>query len=59
VAAAGYLGLLLIAYSNSFQAGLVFDNASVIGQDPRIRRATLQNIASILRDQSRAERIKK
>jgi tetratricopeptide (TPR) repeat protein len=41
-------GLLLIAYSNSFQAGLVFDNASVIGQDPRIRQATPQNIASIL-----------
>jgi protein O-mannosyl-transferase len=40
--------LLLIAYSNSFQAGLVFDNHSVIGQDPRIREATPQNIASIL-----------
>ena len=40
--------LLLIAYSNSFQAGLVFDNASVIGQDPRIRQATFENIASIL-----------
>ena len=40
--------LLLIAYSNSFQAGLVFDNSSVIGQDPRIRQATPQNIASIL-----------
>ena len=41
-------GLLLIAYSNSFQAGLVFDNSPVIGQDPRIRQATAQNIASIL-----------
>ena len=41
-------GLVFIAYSNSFQAGLVFDNSSVIGQDPRIRQATPQNIASIL-----------
>jgi tetratricopeptide (TPR) repeat protein len=41
-------GFLLIAYSNSFQAGLVFDNSPVIGQDPRIRQATPQNIASIL-----------
>ena len=40
--------LLLIAYSNSFQAGLVFDSSSVIGQDPRIRQATPANIASIL-----------
>lgn len=39
--------LLLIAYSNSFQSGLVFDNASIIGRDPRIRQATAQNIASI------------
>lgn len=41
-------GLLLIAYSNSFQAGLVLDNASIIGQDPRIRRATAQNVSAIL-----------
>ncbi len=40
--------LLLIAYSNSFQSGLVFDNSSIIGRDPRIREATPQNIASIL-----------
>jgi tetratricopeptide (TPR) repeat protein len=40
--------LLLIAYSNSFQAGLVFDSSSVIGQDPRIRQATPANVASIL-----------
>jgi len=40
--------LLWIAYSNSFQAGLVFDSSSVIGQDPRIRQATPANIASIL-----------
>jgi protein O-mannosyl-transferase len=41
-------GLLGIAYSNSFQAGLVFDNATIIGRDPRIRQATTQNIGAIL-----------
>ena len=41
-------GLVFVAYSNSFQAALVFDNASVIGEDPRIREATPQNIQSIL-----------
>ena len=41
-------GLLLIAYSNSFQSGLVFDNSSVIGRDPRIRQATSKNIDAIL-----------
>jgi protein O-mannosyl-transferase len=41
-------GLLLIAYSNSFQSGLVFDNSSIIGRDPRIRQATSQNIQAIL-----------
>src|SRR3954471_20068412 len=41
--------LLLMAYSNSFQAGLVFDNSTVIGQDPRIRQATLQNTTAILK----------
>jgi hypothetical protein len=30
-------GLVLAAYSNSFQAGLVFDSANVIAGDPRIR----------------------
>ena len=42
-------GLVLIAYSNSFHAGLVFDNASAIGEDPRIREATPKNLAAILR----------
>jgi tetratricopeptide (TPR) repeat protein len=42
-------GLLLVAYSNSFQAALVFDNASVIGEDPRIRVAAPENIESILK----------
>ncbi|SPE34695.1 Tetratricopeptide TPR_2 repeat protein [Candidatus Sulfopaludibacter sp. SbA3] len=41
-------GLVLVAYSNSFHAALVFDNALVIGEDPRIREATPQNIESIL-----------
>ena len=38
----------MVAYSNSFQGALVFDSASVIGRDPRIRQATLENIESIL-----------
>jgi len=42
-------GLVFVAYANSFQAALVFDNASVIGEDPRIRAATPQNMESILR----------
>lgn len=41
-------GLLFIAYSNCFQAGLVFDNSAAIGQDPRIRHAAAQTVASIL-----------
>ncbi len=40
--------LALAAYSNSFQAGLIFDNAGLIAQDPRIREATPQNLRSIL-----------
>ena len=43
-------GLVLIAYSNSFHAALVFDNGPVIGDDPRIREATPQNLRSILTD---------
>ena len=42
------LGLVFVAYSNSFHGALVFDNAVAIGQDPRIREATPQNIESIL-----------
>lgn len=41
-------GLLVMAYSNSFQSGLVLDNAAIIGQDPRIRQVTTQNLFSIL-----------
>ena len=42
-------GLVLVAYSSSFQAALTFDNASAIGEDPRIRAATAENIESILK----------
>ena len=41
-------GLVFAAYSNSFQTALVFDNVSVIGEDPRIQEATAHNLASIL-----------
>ena len=40
--------LVFAAYSNSFQAGLLFDSAGVLEQDPRIREATPQNVRSIL-----------
>ena len=40
--------LVLAAYSNSFQAGLVFDNAGIILHDPRIQDATPQNVWQIL-----------
>lgn len=40
--------LLLAAYSNSFDSGLVFDNAAIIAQDPRIQTVTSQNIGLIL-----------
>ena len=39
--------LVAAAYSNSFQAGLVFDNSGLIAQDPRIRNASQQNVRSI------------
>jgi tetratricopeptide (TPR) repeat protein len=40
--------VVFAAYSNSFHAGLVFDNDGLIAQDPRIREATAQNLRSIL-----------
>jgi tetratricopeptide (TPR) repeat protein len=40
--------LILAAYSNSFHAGLVFDNAKAIADDPRIREPTAKNIQLIL-----------
>ncbi len=42
------LGLVFFAYSNSFRSGMVFDSASIIGEDPRIREASLHNLLSIL-----------
>src|SRR5579875_3880528 len=36
------------AYSNSFDAGLVFDNKPVIAEDPRIQAATARNAGLIL-----------
>jgi tetratricopeptide (TPR) repeat protein len=40
--------LIWIAYSNSFQGTLVFDNIPIIENDPRIREVTLPNVKSIL-----------
>ncbi len=46
LAALALCALTLLAYSNSFQGGLVLDN-KVLLLDPRIREATPQNIALI------------
>jgi tetratricopeptide (TPR) repeat protein len=43
--------LVLAAYSNSFQSGMVFDNAVVIALDSRIQAATPQNLWLILTEQ--------
>ena len=43
--------LVLAAYSNSFQAGLVFDSSPMILQDARIREVTPQNLWLILTEQ--------
>ena len=40
--------VVLLAYSNSFQAGLIYDNAVLLSQDPRIHAFTAQNLALIL-----------
>jgi tetratricopeptide (TPR) repeat protein len=40
--------LVLATYSNSFQAGLVFDNSEVISRDTRIRAVTPENVRRIL-----------
>src|ERR1035438_1178325 len=37
----------LLAFSNSFGAGFVFDSKPILLQDPRIRQATAANIAQI------------
>jgi protein O-mannosyl-transferase len=41
---AGLWLLTLAAYSNSFSAALVFDNAAILGKDPRITAVTAQNL---------------
>ena len=40
--------LVAAAYSNSWQAGLVFDSSAVILDDPRVHQATLDNAGAIL-----------
>ena len=37
----------LLAFSNSFSAGFVFDSKPILLQDPRIRAATAENVALI------------
>ena len=39
--------LVLVAYSNSFQSGLVFDNYGVLAMDPRIRATAPENLAAV------------
>jgi hypothetical protein len=41
--------VVLIAYSNSFSAGLIFDNNPIILQDPRIRTVNSENLHQIWR----------
>src|ERR1700722_16498677 len=40
--------LVLAAYSNSFDAGFVYDNESAILEDARVHQANLQNVQRIL-----------
>ena len=40
--------LIVAAYANSFGAGLIYDNRTIILQDPRIRAATADNLHLIL-----------
>jgi hypothetical protein len=41
----------LAAYSNSFQAGFVYDNAAIIGKDVRLRAVSSENVRLILTDE--------
>jgi protein O-mannosyl-transferase len=41
-------GLILLAYSNSFQAGLIYDNHDVIVEDARLRQVSAANTSLIL-----------
>lgn len=40
--------LTLVAYSNSFQSGLVYDNAAIVGKDPRLHALSAENLRLIL-----------
>jgi hypothetical protein len=40
--------ITLLAYSNSFRSGFVFDNQPLILQDPRLSQATAENVGLIL-----------
>src|SRR5579871_3189811 len=48
LAAAALCVVTLLAFSNSFQAGFVFDNQALLQQDPRVQEATSQNVALII-----------
>ena len=39
--------LILIVYANSFSAGMVFDSAPIIQDDPRLRQLTFNNLEQI------------
>jgi protein O-mannosyl-transferase len=41
-------GLTLVAYANSFQAGLIYDNSVIILKDPRLRVVSSENLGLIL-----------
>jgi hypothetical protein len=43
-----FWAVLLLAYSNSFHGGLLFDSAGVLLEDPRIRAATTEDARAIL-----------
>ena len=46
--AAGFLcAITLLAWANSFQSGFVFDNNTLLLDDSRIQKATLENLALI------------
>ena len=40
--------IALLAYSDSFRSGFVFDNQGLILQDPRLLQATTKNVELIL-----------
>src|SRR5689334_12367618 len=42
---------ILLAYSNSFSAGLILDNSAIILRDPRITAAAAGNVSRILKSE--------